>query len=122
MSYTHITIIARNWNQSTPYDLEIFVMREGHHATLDSGDAHMDISEGTPCLFNRLLLYYTLFRLSTYLRCHHLPIGDCLKSTMVYHIHLGQFKMCLMGACLHQNLLQDISPGFNLFLRIQFPF
>ena len=33
---------------STPYDLEIFVIEEGHHATVDSGDAHMDIGEAPP--------------------------------------------------------------------------
>ena len=42
---------------STPYDLDIFVMREGHHATLDSGDAHMDIGEAPPAFL--IDSYYT---------------------------------------------------------------
>ena len=51
------TIIARNWSLSTPYDLDIFVIGEGHHATLDPGDAHMDIGEAPPAFL--IDSYYT---------------------------------------------------------------
>tara|TARA_B100000519_G_scaffold130113_1_gene112399 strand:+ start:426 stop:617 length:192 start_codon:yes stop_codon:yes gene_type:complete len=62
--FSFITIIARNWFLSTPYDLDIFVIAEGHHHPQGSGDGHQDIGHRVTT-FPYPILYYTQVRLST---------------------------------------------------------